>query len=130
MVLSMKDKEKRLLLKGGKMKRFLTSTLLLTFLLCFLAGCTQYWYQEEKTFNECKRECRECMDELKKYADLDSPTAHHPFGLYEDKFIDECMKQRGYKLVFEGDIPLFVKRKDPHWWPSWYKRGLAGTLDE
>ncbi|MHC4582349.1 MAG: hypothetical protein ACYS14_12910, partial [Planctomycetota bacterium] len=34
-------------------------------------------------------------------------------GGYEYKFIEECMKNRGYNLVTEDELPLGAKRQDP-----------------
>ena len=58
-----------------------------------------------------------------KYADLHTMNV----GGHEAKFIEECMKEKGYKSVTENDLPLRVKRKDP---PKWYMHGVAGTLEE
>ena len=45
----------------------------------------------------------------------------------EYKFVEACMKEKGYSLVSEGKLPLDVKRQDP---PGWYVRGVAGKLEE
>ena len=104
------------------MKRFLSFVVLATLLYC-LTGCTQYWYQEGKTYSECADDLRECREEMLKYADINSIE----IGGHETKFIEECMKEKGYKSVTEDNLPLRIKRKDP---PKWYMHGVAGILEE
>lgn len=104
------------------MKGFLSFVVLATLVYC-LTGCTQYWYQEGKTYRQCADDLSECREELIKYADLNSIS----IGGHESKFIEECMTEKGYKPVTEDNLPLRVKRKDP---PKWYMRGVAGTLEE
>ena len=104
------------------MKRLLTFIILTALLYC-LTGCTQYWYQEGKTYKECAEDLKECQGEMLKYADVNSIN----IGGHETKFIEECMKEKGYKSVSENALPLRVKRKDP---PKWYMRGIAGILEE
>ncbi len=102
---------------------------LLLFLICLSAGCGKYWYQEGKTFEECKRDRQECVNELRKYADSDAP----PFAFgrdYEHKFVKECMEQRGYRLVTEDKLSLRVKRQDPESDYRQIQYGIAGTLEE
>ncbi len=97
---------------------------LLLFLICLSAGCTQYYYQEGKSFEECKKAREDCLRELAKYTP--SPT----YGNYEYKFMEECMKQKGYRLVTEDKLPLRIKRADPGQRDTWRLRGIAGTLEE
>ena len=40
-------------------------------LLASLAGCTKYWYQEGKIYEECKRDLQQCVAEMSKYSDKD-----------------------------------------------------------
>jgi hypothetical protein len=100
--------------------------LLLLCMVCTITGCAKYYYQEGKSFAACKRDCEECWIELKRRADYEMP------GAYEHKFMDECMKQKGYRLVKESKLPLDVKRQDPS--PTIVgrayegRRGLAGTV--
>lgn len=96
---------------------------ILTILLYCLTGCTQYWYQEGKTYKQCLADYHACQEELVKYTDTNSSKV----GGYEIKFINECMSERGYTAVTEDKLPLRVKRKDP---PKWYMKGIAGTIDE
>jgi len=102
--------------------------LLLLVLFCLSGGCAKYYYQEGKTFEECKRDRDECMKELKKRMGSEIP------GDYEYKYMEECMKSKGYKLVTEDKLPLDVKRQDPDTtlMGQLYgqRRGIAGTLDE
>lgn len=99
-------------------------------LICLLAGCDKYYYQEGKTFKECAQDRHECVTELKRRLGV---VSRRPGG-YEYKFIEDCMKHRGYRLVTEGKLPLGVKRLDPdqsmHGKIYGYRRGIAGTMDE
>ena len=104
------------------MKQFLTFTVLTALLYC-LTGCAQYWYQEGKTYEECAADLEECQGEMLKYADANSMS----FGGYEIRFVEQCMKEKGYKSVTEDKLPLRVKRKDP---PKWFYHGIAGALKE
>ena len=91
---------------------------------CLLSnGCTQYWYQESKTFKECELDYRLCVEELKKYSELQD------FGEYEFQFMKECMESKGYQAVTESELPIKVKRQDPEWSLHWKLKGLAGPLE-
>ncbi len=98
----------------------------LGFGLLLTAGCGQkYWYQEGKTFDECKADRAACRAELRKRADRDR------MGDYERRFMENCMEQRGYRLVKEKDLPLDVKREDadiPSEVPMARGYGVAGNL--
>ena len=72
-----------------------------------LSGCAEYWYQEDKSFEDCRSDLRQCYRELKKYADMDI------IGSYEMDFMKDCMREKGYELVGEGKLPYNVKRQDP-----------------
>lgn len=102
--------------------------LLLACLICLSAGCAKYYYQEGKTFEECAKERVDCLDELKERL---GTVSQRP-GNYEYKFIEDCMKRKGYKLVTERQLPLDVKRLDPGSGLRdqlyGYRRGIAGTL--
>jgi hypothetical protein len=88
------------------MKRIVGVGLVLTLVL--VAGCEQqYWYQEGKTFEECRADREACRAELDRRSDL-----HYVSG-YELKFIKDCMEQKGYRLVAASDLPLNVKRQEP-----------------
>ena len=58
----------------------------------FLTGCTTYWYQEDKSFNECKQDRDECVTELQKYYDLDH--IDNP----ERDFMENCMIDIMYEI--------------------------------
>jgi hypothetical protein len=94
-------------------------------LMCLLAGCAKYWYQEGKTFEECKQDRLECFEGLKRYS-----SNWQDMGEYEFKFMDDCMTQKGYGLVKENRLPLRVKREDPDRLLHWRLRGVAGTMEE
>jgi len=105
------------------MKRFLAVTPLLI-LMCFFAGCTTYWYQADKTIDECKQDRLECFEELKKYS-----SDWEDMGGYEFKFMEDCMRQKGYTLLKEGELPLRVKREDPDRVMHLRLHGVAGTIE-
>ncbi len=104
------------------MKKFLSITLLS--LMCCFAGCTSYWYQEGKTFEECRRDVSECRSEMRKYSDKDIN-----LGVYDLKFEKSCMEAKGYRLVKERDLPLRVRRQGPASSEEGYN-GVAGLLEE
>ncbi len=98
-------------------------TLCLCSMICFLTGCTTYWYQENKTFSDCTKDRAECVAGLQKYYDL----GH--IGKPEIKFMEDCMIQKGYMLVPEDKLPPKVKRQDPDTSLDWRIHGIAGTVD-
>jgi len=103
---------------------------LLVILACFCCGCAKYYYQDGKSFAQCQKDRAECLKELDKRLAVKSKS----HGDYEHKFIEECMKSRGYRLVTEGKLPLGAKRQDPP--KTLYgilrrqRRGMAGSVDE
>lgn len=103
---------------------------LLVILVCFCSGCAKYYYQEGKSFTQCNKDRAECLVELDKRLAVKS---QRPGG-YEHKFIEDCMKGRGYRLVTEGKLPLGAKRQDPdqtlRGMLYGQRRGIAGTVDE
>jgi hypothetical protein len=104
--------------------------LLLLGLICLFAGCAKYYYQEGKSFNECAKDRADCVAELQKRLADQSQKA----GAYEHKFMEDCMEQKGYRLVTENKLPLNAKRQDPDsslkGYLYGYRRGIAGALDE
>lgn len=94
--------------------------------LLLATGCGQrYWYQEGKTFDECKADRTACRAELLERTDLNR------IGDYERRFMQDCMQQKGYRLVSEKELPLIVKREDsdiPSEVPSARGYGVAGAL--
>lgn len=88
------------------------------------AGCQPtYWYQEGRTFDECKADHKECRTEL------EARTDRNHMSDYERRFMVDCMQQRGYRLVADRDLPLDVKREEPNVvsavpWNRFY--GIAG----
>ena len=95
-----------------------------SFLVLVPAGCAKYWYQEGKSFDECKRARAECFEELKKRTDFSSPTVE-----YEMKYMNECMQEKGYRQVSAKELPLDVRREEPDSSLHWRTRGLAGTVE-
>lgn len=92
-------------------------------LILFSAGCSKYWYQEGKSFDECKQARAECFEELKKRTDFSNPTAD-----YEIKFMNECMQSKGFREVSAKELPLDVRREEPETSLHWRTRGLAGSV--
>ena len=106
------------------------AVVLLLCLICLSAGCAKYYYQEGKAFEECGRDRADCLSELKERL---GAVSQRP-GNYEYKFIEDCMRRKGYRLVTERQLPLDVKRLDPdsslQGQLYGYRRGIAGTLSE
>ena len=102
--------------------------LLLTVLVCLCGGCARYYYQEDKTFEQCKRDYEECRAELAKRV------TNQKAGAYEHKYMEHCMTQKGYTTVTEGKLPLDAKREDPDlsFRGLLYgrRRGIAGALEK
>ena len=94
-------------------------------LVSFFAGCATYWYQEGKSFDECKQDRAECGDELLKRSDFRGLTVD-----YEVKFMENCMGRRGYRLATSEDLPLDIRREEPDTSLHWRTHGAAGTLEE
>jgi len=99
-------------------------------LISFFAGCAQYYYQEGKTFDECANARKDCYAELQKRL---ADESHSSIG-YENKYIENCMERKGYRLVTEGKLPLEAKRQDPDsslkGFLYGYRQGIAGSLSE
>ena len=104
------------------MKIIMLAALLLT--MCLSAGCSQYWYQEGSTFDQCDLARTECRDELLKRTDLSSPGVD-----YAVKFMDECMAEKGYRKVTQDELPFDAKRAEPDTSLHWRTVGLAGTVE-
>ena len=104
--------------------------ILLMCMICLSTGCAKYYYQEGKTFDECSKDRVDCLSELKKRI---ADTSKQPGG-YEFKFVEDCMRDKGYRLVTENQLPLDVKRLDPDTSLMGqlygYRRGIAGTLSD
>jgi hypothetical protein len=103
------------------MRRFICIVLWAA-MFCCLSGCTQYWYQEDKTFKECEQDRDACFKELQKRSDLSGTLD------YEFKFMEQCMMEKGYRLVGEDKLPLDVKRQDPDRTMNWFTKGIAGKV--
>lgn len=108
--------------KDETMRQYTVLTVL-SAVLFFQTGCAKYWYQEGKSFDECQNARAECFEELSKRTDFSNAG-------YQYKYMDECMRQKGYRSVFAGDLPLDVKRQAPERSLHWRERGIAGTLTE
>ena len=82
-----------------KMKRCVYAPLILILTLLF-TGCNHYWYQPNKSIDECKADRQACFEELKKYS-----SNWKDMGHYEFEFMENCMKQKGYSIVKEKKYP-------------------------
>lgn len=95
-------------------------------LVVVAAGCQQkYWYQEGKTYDECRADHEDCWAELLKRTDLRQTSS------YRQRFLENCMRQKGYEPVAEKDLPLDLKRVDPEVpsdTPLVHSYGVAGAL--
>ena len=89
-----------------------------------LSGCAKYWYQEGKSFEECKYARDACFQELTRRTDFTSPTVD-----YEMKYMNECMQAKGYREVSAKELPLKVRREEPETSLHWRTRGIAGTVE-
>lgn len=90
------------------------------------AGCQRmYWYQDGKTFDECRADYEDCQAELLQRTDRRYASS------YKHRFLDNCMQERGYEAVAGKDLPLDVAREDPMVpsdWPGDHAYGVAGAL--
>jgi len=96
---------------------------MLLFLFLFPGGCAKYWYQEGKSFEECKQARAECFEELKKRTDFSGSTVE-----YEIEYMNECMEAKGYREVSAKELPLDARREEPETTLHWRVRGVAGSL--
>lgn len=103
------------------MRLILTGLLLLS--ASMAGGCAKYWYQEGRSFTQCRRDLASCHSEATRYSDVERTSG---LGMYESKFVDECMRTKGYDLVPEKRLPVRVKRESS---PVFGFPGVAGTLD-
>jgi len=96
--------------------------------LCLAAGCQPaYWYQERATFEETKADHADCRAELAKRTD------EHHMSDYEQRFMEDCMQRRGYRLVPDRKLPLDVRREEPNLVTAvpWNRfDGVAGSIEE
>ncbi len=103
--------------------------ILLVVLVCFCSGCAKYYYQEGRSYPQCLKDRADCLTELNKRLTVQSKSP----GGYEHKFIEDCMKRRGYKLVTEDKLPLGAKRQDPaqtlRGMLYGQRRGIAGAVE-
>ncbi|MDI9431712.1 MAG: hypothetical protein RBR19_02795 [Sedimentisphaerales bacterium] len=91
--------------------------------ICLTGGCAKFWYQEGKTFTQCRRDLASCYAEASRYSDVDRTSG---LGRYESKFVTDCMQTKGYTLVPEKTLPVRVKRESS---PVFGIPGVAGTID-
>ncbi len=103
------------------MRFILTAVLLTTALL--LGGCAKYWYQEGRSFHQCRKDLAASQAEAMRYSDVERTDG---FGLFEGKFVRQSMEEKGYHLVGEGKLPTRVKRESS---PVFGIPGIAGTID-
>ena len=104
------------------MKNLLIIMLQIVVLLS-VSGCSTYWYQESKSFDECKQARQECRSEMLKRSDLTNVTVQ-----YEVEFIKNCMMEKGYELVSQGELPIDAKREEAETSLHWRTHGVAGAL--
>ncbi len=93
-------------------------------MISFSSGCTTFWYQEEKSFNQCKDDMYYCRYKMQERSDKSMN-----LGFYDTKFNELCMQQRGYRLVHEDQLPLCARRQGPGYYLSSRQHGAAGTIE-
>ena len=103
------------------MLRIFSVTVCLGF-VSFLAGCSQYWYQEGVAFEQCRQDYRDCKAEADQYADCNASS-----NSYKAKFEKNCMKEKGYRLVSEGSLSFKTRRRDADILYG-EKHGIAGSI--
>lgn len=86
-------------------------------------GCNYYWYQEDNTYYQAQRDRQSCDVEMQKYASY-----HNRWSDFPLRFEEDCMREKGYRLVEDRSLPLRTKRANPllserQW------RGVAGKLE-
>ena len=96
-------------------------------LLCvwMACGCSKYWYQEGKSFGECKHARGECYDKLMRRSDLSGLAVE-----YKVKYMEACMQEKGYRLLSQRELPIDVIREEPPSTFYWRANGIAGELRE
>ena len=97
--------------------------LLLTVCVVFMSGCSQYWYQEGMTYDQCLQDRQECFKELEKR------TSFTYTSRYEFEYMTQCMQEKGYRLIRENELPMDIKRSEPQTTLHWRAKGIAGTLE-
>ncbi len=107
------------------MKKASMITIMAVVTMMTICGCSQYWYQEAKTFDECNQGRQDCFNELKKRTDFKNLTME-----YEVEFMNECMANKGYEAVSQDQLPLDVKREEPPSSFHWRAKGIAGQLSK
>ena len=99
--------------------------MVVSLMLCVvLNGCAKYWYQEGKTFAECQQAQEACREEMIKRSSLSR------IGSYEIGFMENCMKERGYRKVRQRELPQGVRRQAPETSLHYRAIGVAGELSE
>jgi hypothetical protein len=108
----------------GELKmRFVFTALLLAAASLCLGGCAKYWYQEGRTFDQCRKDLAASQAEAVRYSDVARTDG---IGRYESKFIHESMENKGYHLVGESKLPVRVRRESS---PVFGVPGVAGSID-
>jgi hypothetical protein len=111
----------RFVLRGFSMIKI--KFLLLVICMVFSVGCSsKYWYQDGESFDKCQQARDECVAELQKRSDFSSNNLD-----YEYAFVENCMEQKGYKLVSEKKLPLDAMRDTPETSLHWKIKGIAGA---
>ena len=103
------------------MRWIVSGVLLLS--VCMLTGCAKYWYQQGQSFQQTRKDLASCQSEAIRYSDVERT---HGLGSYERHFVENCMHEKGYRLVGEKELPVRVKRESS---PVFGIPGVAGTID-
>ncbi len=86
------------------------------------SGCTKYWYRQDTSFEQCKQDRKACMDALLQRSDMSYVTD------YEIKFMETCMREKGYELIEKRKLPMEVRRQEPETSLHWRMNGIAGSV--
>jgi hypothetical protein len=95
--------------------------LLLVLSVVVFSGCTRYWYQPGVTFEQAQIDHNECFKSILQQEPVITMTSA------EIRQMNNCMTQKGYQLVFEGQLPKSADRINPVYSPYWKLNGVAGV---
>ncbi len=96
----------------------------LLFWVCTVGGCTRYWYQEGRSFIQAKEDFAACQAEADKLSN--HAGSGRGMDAYDGPVIRQCMEERGYRRVAEGDLPPQTIREPS---PVFGVPGIAGTTN-
>ena len=99
--------------------RLTATALLLVTVLVLLSGCSEYWYQEGKSFEECQRDLEASQAEAFRYSNGGT-------NRYESEFVRASMEKKGYELLKKKELPVGTRRENS---PVLGVPGAAGAFE-